>query len=84
MFLWQYLDEFSKALASEVRMLLSEVGKLREERRILQLSVVSTTGSLISLIISSSELGYLMSIKSKYGPGGDFDPDWSVLEAPVQ
>ncbi|KAI6038622.1 hypothetical protein EDC04DRAFT_1927411 [Pisolithus marmoratus] len=29
----QYLDEFSRALAVEVRMLLSEVGKLREERR---------------------------------------------------
>lgn len=33
----QYLDEFSRALATEVRMLLSEVGKLREERRTLQL-----------------------------------------------
>lgn len=32
----QYLDEFSKALATEVRMLLGEVGKLREERRSLQ------------------------------------------------
>jgi hypothetical protein len=32
----QYLDEFSKALAAEVRMLLGEVGKLREERRNLQ------------------------------------------------
>ncbi|KAJ7326364.1 hypothetical protein DFH08DRAFT_926252 [Mycena albidolilacea] len=31
-----YLDEFSKALAQEVRMLLGEVGKLREERRALQ------------------------------------------------
>ncbi|EIN14497.1 hypothetical protein PUNSTDRAFT_110579 [Punctularia strigosozonata HHB-11173 SS5] len=31
-----YLDEFSKALATEVRMLLGEVGKLREERRALQ------------------------------------------------
>ena len=32
----QYLDEFSKALATEVRMLLGEVGKLREERRSIQ------------------------------------------------
>jgi hypothetical protein len=32
----QYLDEFSKALATEVRMLLGEVGKLREERRNIQ------------------------------------------------
>ena len=29
----QYLDEFSKALPSAVRMLLGEVGKLHEERR---------------------------------------------------
>jgi hypothetical protein len=32
---FQYLDEFSKALATEVRTLLVEVGKLREERRAL-------------------------------------------------
>ncbi|KAJ7922244.1 hypothetical protein B0H13DRAFT_1983735 [Mycena leptocephala] len=31
-----YLDEFSRALASEVRILLGEVGKLREGRRALQ------------------------------------------------
>ncbi|KIY67457.1 hypothetical protein CYLTODRAFT_353124 [Cylindrobasidium torrendii FP15055 ss-10] len=31
-----YLDDFSKSLASEVRILLGEVGKLREERRGLQ------------------------------------------------
>ncbi|KAJ6462588.1 hypothetical protein C8R45DRAFT_841713 [Mycena sanguinolenta] len=54
-----YLDEFSKALATEVRMLLGEVGKLREERRALQ-----------------HELGYLLCMKSKYGPGGEFEPDW--------
>ena len=33
----QYLDEFSKSLANEVRMLLNEVGKLREEKRNVQL-----------------------------------------------
>ncbi|KAJ7507216.1 hypothetical protein B0H11DRAFT_1706272 [Mycena galericulata] len=54
-----YLDDFSKALASEVRMLLGEVGKLREERRALQ-----------------HELGYLLCMKAKYGPGGEFEPDW--------
>ncbi|KAF7367072.1 PH domain-containing protein [Mycena sanguinolenta] len=54
-----YLDEFSKTLASEMRMLLGEVGKLREERRALQ-----------------HELGYLLGIKSKYGPGGEFEPEW--------
>ncbi|KAJ7326494.1 hypothetical protein DFH08DRAFT_710639 [Mycena albidolilacea] len=54
-----YLDEFSKALAQEVRMLLGEVGKLREERRALQ-----------------HEMGYLLCMKAKYGPGGEFEPDW--------
>lgn len=33
----RYLNDFSKALASEVRILLAEVGKLRDERRQLQL-----------------------------------------------
>ncbi|KAG6906649.1 hypothetical protein DXG01_012802, partial [Tephrocybe rancida] len=54
-----YLDEFSKAFATEVRMLLGEVGKLRDERRGLQ-----------------HELGQLLVLRSKYGPGGEFDPDW--------
>ena len=34
--LLQYLDDFSRALATEVRMLLLEVGRIREERRALQ------------------------------------------------
>ncbi|EGO01064.1 hypothetical protein SERLA73DRAFT_151625 [Serpula lacrymans var. lacrymans S7.3] len=54
-----YLDEFSKALASEVRMLLGEVGKLREERRNMQ-----------------HEIGFLLSMRAKYAPGGEFDPEW--------
>ena len=33
---YRYLTDFSKALASEVRILLQEVGKLRDERRALQ------------------------------------------------
>ena len=32
----RYLNDFSKALAGEVRVLLAEVGKLRDERRQLQ------------------------------------------------
>ncbi|KXN93373.1 hypothetical protein AN958_00299 [Leucoagaricus sp. SymC.cos] len=60
-----YLDEFSKALAAEVRMLLGEVGKLREERRNLQ-----------------HEMGFLLCMKSKYGPGGEFQPDWHPAPAP--
>ncbi|KAH9975604.1 hypothetical protein BJV74DRAFT_862802 [Russula compacta] len=41
----EYLDEFIKSLAIEVRTLLSEVGKLREERRTLQLEI----GTLLCL-----------------------------------
>ncbi|KAF8630699.1 hypothetical protein AX14_010977, partial [Amanita brunnescens Koide BX004] len=32
----RYINDFSKALVSEVRILLAEVGKLRGERRALQ------------------------------------------------
>ncbi|PCH37434.1 hypothetical protein WOLCODRAFT_158154 [Wolfiporia cocos MD-104 SS10] len=60
-----YLDEFSRSLASEVRMLLGEVGRLREERRNLQY-----------------ELGCLLTMKSKMGPGGEFDPDWKPATGP--
>lgn len=56
----RYLDDFSRALATEVRMLLGEVGRIREERRALQ-----------------HEIGELLKIKSKYGPGGKFEPDWT-------
>ncbi|KAI1786929.1 hypothetical protein LXA43DRAFT_897130 [Ganoderma leucocontextum] len=34
-----YLDEFSRSLATEVRMLLSEVGKLREDKRNLEFHI---------------------------------------------
>lgn len=33
----RYIQDFSKALAGEVKILLSEVGKLRDEKRALQL-----------------------------------------------
>ncbi|KZT64237.1 hypothetical protein DAEQUDRAFT_732909 [Daedalea quercina L-15889] len=35
----RYINDFSKALASEVRILLQEVGKLRDERRQLQYEI---------------------------------------------
>ncbi|GJJ14666.1 hypothetical protein Clacol_008932 [Clathrus columnatus] len=35
----KYLNDFSKALASEVRILLQEVGKLRDERSALQVEI---------------------------------------------
>ncbi|KZT04943.1 uncharacterized protein LAESUDRAFT_702914 [Laetiporus sulphureus 93-53] len=60
-----YLDEFSRSLANEVRMLLAEVGNLREQRRNLQY-----------------ELGCLLTMKAKMGPGGEFDPDWRPATGP--
>ncbi|KAL7284724.1 LOW QUALITY PROTEIN: hypothetical protein ACG7TL_002030 [Trametes sanguinea] len=56
-----YLDEFSRSLATEVRMLLSEVGKLREDKRNLEY-----------------QIGELLQFKSKYGPGGEFDPSCNL------
>ncbi|TFK86222.1 hypothetical protein K466DRAFT_159207 [Polyporus arcularius HHB13444] len=55
----KYLNDFSKALASEVRILLAEVGKLRDERRQLQY-----------------EIAELMAMKSKFGGGGEYNPEW--------
>ncbi|KAI0708575.1 hypothetical protein C8Q76DRAFT_799821 [Earliella scabrosa] len=55
----KYLNDFSKALASEVRILLAEVGKLRDERRQLQY-----------------EIAELMAVKSKFGGGGEYNPEW--------
>ncbi|KAG8907077.1 hypothetical protein FRC01_007825, partial [Tulasnella sp. 417] len=56
-----YMNDFSKALASEVRLLLREVGCLYKEKRTLQ-----------------HEISDLMRFKSQHGPGGEFDPNWSV------
>ena len=62
------MNEFSRALAGEVTLLLQEVGKLREEKRNIH-----------------HEIGCLASLKEKYNPGGEFDPDWfaSFRECPL-
>ena len=62
------MNEFSRALAGEVTLLLQEVGKLREEKRNIH-----------------HEIGCLVSLKEKYYPGGEFDPDWfaSFREYPL-
>ncbi|KDQ32835.1 hypothetical protein PLEOSDRAFT_1033160, partial [Pleurotus ostreatus PC15] len=60
-----YLDDFSKLLASEVKMLLGEVGKLREEKRSLK-----------------HEVGFLLCVQSKYGPGGEYEPEWKPPAPP--
>jgi hypothetical protein len=49
----KYLDEFSKSLATEVRMLLNEVSKLREERRNIQLLAV-IIAFLVSRLLTNS------------------------------
>ncbi|KAJ7919578.1 hypothetical protein B0H13DRAFT_1988355 [Mycena leptocephala] len=87
-----YVSEFSRTIASEVRVLLGEVGALREERRALQ----SELGELLTvkahcgpssqdenplsdaLNDARVELSYVLTLMSKYGPGGEFEPDWQV------
>jgi methylaspartate ammonia-lyase len=44
----RYIQDFSKALAGEVKILLAEVGKLRDEKRALQLYAAFRIDSYIS------------------------------------
>jgi hypothetical protein len=72
------LNDFSKALASEVRILLQEVGKLRDERRALQ-QYVSTSPlppTTNPLTTTRSEIAELMAVKAKHSAGGEYSPDW--------
>ncbi|KAF9541305.1 hypothetical protein CPC08DRAFT_717165, partial [Agrocybe pediades] len=59
--------DFTKGIATEVRILLAEIGKLRDERRQLQY-----------------EIAELMSVRSKFSPNGEFQPEWKppAIEAP--
>jgi hypothetical protein len=69
-------------LSTEIRMLLGEVGRIREERRALQQCGHSFFYLFLFTDLSSffsSEIGELLCMKSKYGPGGEFEPDWYVL-----
>ncbi|KAF7366142.1 hypothetical protein MVEN_00491100 [Mycena venus] len=87
-----YMDEFSRSIGSEVRLLLGEVGKLREERRALQFEVSellaaktlhsassSQDGNPFSDPVSAArvELSAILSLRAKYGAGGEFEPDWT-------
>ena len=64
-------------MASEVRMLLNEASKLREERRNIQLSAAIISSSVQSFANGIlSEIGTLLVMRSKYEAGGMFDPDW--------
>ncbi|KAF5360047.1 hypothetical protein D9758_007626 [Tetrapyrgos nigripes] len=82
----KYLNDFTKTLASEVRVLLDEVGKLREERQQLQLYVIGVKGyHNILTLYTFSEIAELMAVKSKHG--GGFPAQWPkdappALEAP--
>jgi hypothetical protein len=58
-------------------MLLNEVGKLREERRNIQLLAISISSLVRSFANEPpSEIGTLMCMRSQYDAGGMFDPDW--------
>ncbi|KNZ76522.1 hypothetical protein J132_09994 [Termitomyces sp. J132] len=65
----KYLNDFSKALATEVRILLAEVGKLRDERRALQYEIAE-------LMQMKSKHG----AGGEFAP--DWRPSAPMLEAP--
>ena len=75
-----YLNEFSRSLTSEVRSLLSEVGKLREDKRNLELCVMYPRRRDMCCadytLFLRSQIGELLTFKAKYGPEGQFDPSW--------
>jgi len=70
------LNDFSKALASEVRILLQEVGKLRDERRALQQYVHPQSLRPTPSNAICSEIAELMAVKAKHSAGGEYSPDW--------
>ncbi|KAF9507041.1 hypothetical protein BS47DRAFT_1374002 [Hydnum rufescens UP504] len=76
-----YLDDFSKALSAEVRMLLKEVGKLREEKRTLQFEL----GALLTL---QSHYGPAGEFEPNWrppggrGPGEPVRPAWRNVQPP--
>ncbi|KAM6501405.1 hypothetical protein JOM56_004419 [Amanita muscaria] len=67
----KYINDFSKALASEVRILLAEVGKLRDERRQLQYEIAE-------LMAVKSKHG----AGGEYSP--DWQPPPKAIEGPPE
>ncbi|KAF7342289.1 hypothetical protein MVEN_01817000 [Mycena venus] len=65
----KYINDFSKALAAEVKILLEEVGKLRDEKRALQFEIAE----LMSIKAKHSQDGV-------YSPG--WRPPQPQIEAP--
>jgi len=63
----KYINDFSKALAGEVRILLAEVGKLRDERRQLQYEIAE-------LMSVKSKHGSLGEYADGWGPAGPPPP----------
>ncbi|KAH9030093.1 hypothetical protein EDB84DRAFT_1562662 [Lactarius hengduanensis] len=78
----KYLNDFSKALASEVRILLQEVGKLRDERRALQQIRPSESPRPKASDTLSSEIAELMAVKAKHSAGGEYSPDCAPRAMP--
>jgi hypothetical protein len=56
---------------------MEEMGKLRDERRQLQLYVpVVLCGAISLMYIAYSEIAELKSVKAKHSHGGAYAPDW--------
>ena len=72
----------SKALAAEVRILLQEVGKLRDEKRALQYEVSELLAAKVSLIYHYYSHFLLILRKARYGSDGDYNPEWYVHPKP--
>ncbi|KAG8833739.1 hypothetical protein FRC20_009407 [Serendipita sp. 405] len=69
----------SKALAAEVRILLQEVGKLRDEKRALQFEVsellamkVSIKATIDQVVIVANVIGQ----QARHGADGEYHPEW--------
>ncbi|KII91907.1 hypothetical protein PLICRDRAFT_38784 [Plicaturopsis crispa FD-325 SS-3] len=71
----KYINDFSKALASEVRILLAEVGQLRDERRQLQYEIAE-------LMSVKSKHGAGGEYTPDWAPGPSAPPSAPPLDAP--
>jgi hypothetical protein len=76
----QLREDFVNALATEAQMIVDEVARLGEERRQRQQCVRPAPWVIksVMLILLHRELGQLMMMRAKYGPGGEFESEWFV------
>ena len=69
---FQYLNDFSRSLAREVRQLLNEVNDLVREKTRLQAYVFVINSHEIMFTLSPREIAMLLEFQARYQPGGFF------------